>query len=402
MALNGQRPRTPSADNAPSPSKRPRLDGPPYNGQMMPNGRPGQGMPNSRIMPGGNQARNMLAAQGMQPSLMSPAQLETFSNQPQHIQDKSLQIFQQNQGGGMPQQHMAGQGSPMIPAGMDASQMELYGATRGVQMGQGGQNGNHALQDYQMQLMLLEQQNKKRLMMARQEQDNQTMRPEGQPGMPGQPGGYPQGMSPQASRSGPSPNPADQMKRGTPKMGQIGLPGSPMPDGSMGQGRNSPGSMGFAMQGGDVFQAGALGVGGNPQMMRPPPSSHPNFPNGAQFAQQQHLDALRQQQQQNGGRMPNPGAWSQGPPGPGAMMSQPGQGQPPAQMGTPRQQNQNTMGPPTQAPPAPTAADGPRPRSPAQLTNPPTPSQTAKPKPQSKKDSKAAPHKVSSLLAYLT
>jgi len=33
-------------------------------------------------------------------------------------------------------------------------------------------NGNHALQDYQMQLMLLEQQNKKRLMMARQEQDN--------------------------------------------------------------------------------------------------------------------------------------------------------------------------------------------------------------------------------------
>jgi hypothetical protein len=32
--------------------------------------------------------------------------------------------------------------------------------------------GNHALQDYQMQLMLLEQQNKKRNLMARQEQDN--------------------------------------------------------------------------------------------------------------------------------------------------------------------------------------------------------------------------------------
>ncbi|GAB7323923.1 hypothetical protein MBLNU13_g07346t1 [Cladosporium sp. NU13] len=32
--------------------------------------------------------------------------------------------------------------------------------------------GNHALQDYQMQLMLLEQQNKKRLLMARQEQDS--------------------------------------------------------------------------------------------------------------------------------------------------------------------------------------------------------------------------------------
>jgi hypothetical protein len=37
---------------------------------------------------------------------------------------------------------------------------------------------NHALQDYQMQLMLLEQQNKKRLMMARQEQDvNEYNRP---------------------------------------------------------------------------------------------------------------------------------------------------------------------------------------------------------------------------------
>jgi hypothetical protein len=32
--------------------------------------------------------------------------------------------------------------------------------------------GNHALQDYQMQLMLLEQQNKKRLLLARQEQEN--------------------------------------------------------------------------------------------------------------------------------------------------------------------------------------------------------------------------------------
>lgn len=31
--------------------------------------------------------------------------------------------------------------------------------------------GNHALQDYQMQLMLLEQQNKKRLFMARKEID---------------------------------------------------------------------------------------------------------------------------------------------------------------------------------------------------------------------------------------
>lgn len=39
------------------------------------------------------------------------------------------------------------------------------------------QTGNHALQSYQLQLMMLEQQNKKRLMMARQEQggDNNAM-----------------------------------------------------------------------------------------------------------------------------------------------------------------------------------------------------------------------------------
>jgi hypothetical protein len=37
--------------------------------------------------------------------------------------------------------------------------------------------GNHALQDYQMQLMLLEQQNKKRLLMAQQEQDNISNNP---------------------------------------------------------------------------------------------------------------------------------------------------------------------------------------------------------------------------------
>jgi len=36
-------------------------------------------------------------------------------------------------------------------------------------------SGNHALQDYQMHLMLLEQQNKKRLMMVRQGQDNMTL-----------------------------------------------------------------------------------------------------------------------------------------------------------------------------------------------------------------------------------
>lgn len=46
--------------------------------------------------------------------------------------------------------------------------------------------GTHALQDYQMQLMLLEQQNKKRVMLARQEQDSMTGGPPPLPAM--QPG----------------------------------------------------------------------------------------------------------------------------------------------------------------------------------------------------------------------
>lgn len=65
--------------------------------------------------------------------------------------------------------------------------------------------GNHALQDYQMQLMLLEQQNKKRLLMARQEQDSQLSHD----GIPaGATGQSAPNMPPQGSRTGePSPNP---------------------------------------------------------------------------------------------------------------------------------------------------------------------------------------------------
>jgi len=43
------------------------------------------------------------------------------------------------------------------------------GDMAGGNLGGGNTGENHQLQDYQMQLMLLEQQNKKRLMMARRE-----------------------------------------------------------------------------------------------------------------------------------------------------------------------------------------------------------------------------------------
>ncbi len=230
--------------------------------------------------------------------------------------------------------------------------------------------GNHALQDYQMQLMLLEQQNKKRLLMARQEQDNMSG-PHQQP-----PGGGPAfgtGMSP--SRAVPSPNPADPRNRGTPKLGQQG-PGSPMPEGAMQQQRGSPApNMGF--------DPGLAPPGMPPQfyqqvpqnpMMRPP-SSHPNANFNNQQLTPQQIDAMRNQAQ-----MQQNGVWRGGPPQPGMM---------------PNQQMSGPMGPNAQQrtmPPPPAPAEQPRPEpSPSQSNQaPPTPQQGNKAGPKKKptKDNK--------------
>jgi hypothetical protein len=63
-------------------------------------------------------------------------------------------------------------------------------------------SGNHALQDYQMQLMLLEQQNKKRLLMARREQDSMLSRPDVLPVTNGKSA---PNIPPQSSRAGVPP-----------------------------------------------------------------------------------------------------------------------------------------------------------------------------------------------------
>jgi hypothetical protein len=245
-----------------------------------------------------------------------------------------------------------------------------------------GQGGNHALQDYQMQLMLLEQQNKKRLMMARQEQDNIT-RTDGGPPMPGQPGMQPPVMSP-GSRAGASPNPNEQMKRGTPQLGANGMPASPPTADGLPQARGSPAGMNFS--GGipqefnnQVFMKnmGDGMVGPGAPGMRPPTSMNPGM----------NMDATARQQ---GGRMPG-GNWQGNPQGQ-QMMQQPPQPQPQA-MGTP-QQRAGEMPPPS----APPAGGGPsqrnQPPSPSPGQAPPTPSQTNKANPKSKKD-KNEPKKAS-------
>tara|TARA_R110002003_G_scaffold112_18_gene9722 strand:+ start:27900 stop:29153 length:1254 start_codon:yes stop_codon:yes gene_type:complete len=312
-------------------------------------------------------------------------QFGEFAQPGQNAQQKTIEVYAQslaqqhrvamNNNTASPQGMNSGvQGSPMAQSGLDG-QHDMFagnGPRPGMPAAAPGapQQGNHALQDYQMQLMLLEQQNKKRLLMARQEQDNMTG-PQHQGGVGAQ--GFPAAMSPQGNRPGPSPNPADQMKRGTPKLGQ--MPGSPLPEGTMQPQRGSPAPN---MQ----FDPNLAPPGMPPQfypqmphqspMMRPP-SSHPgaNF-NGQQLTPQQ-VEAMRN------GQMQQNGAWRGGPQQPGMM---PGQ-----QMNGPMGNNpQQRQMPP---PPAP-ATDQPRPEpSPSQSNQaPPTPSQSSKAGPGKKKGTK--------------
>ena len=389
MDMNGQRPRTPSAgDHAPSPNKRQRMDGVPFNGapHMIPNGRGPPGMLGQ--MAGGEAALNanhLLMTSGINPGNLSDSQFASFQQQNPAVQQKSIQVYAQNLAKNQRQQSMSNaggmsdQGSPLIPPGMEMGGVggpEYYGGGNpgamqmrgGVPPGAptGGAGGNHALQDYQMQLMLLEQQNKKRLLMARQEQDTiGSGRPDGPGGMPGAPGFAP-GMSPSGSRGGPSPGPSDQARRGTPKLQQnAGLPGSPMaPDGSM---RGSPAAMPFNPMQPEMYSH--INGGG----MRPPPSSHPQFNNGQNYTQEQLMAISKS----NGGRMN--GNWQHGPPGQAPMIQAP-QPQQGVQMGTPQQRNE--MPPPQAVPSA--AANG-RPASP---TAPPTPQTTTKANPKGKKEAR--------------
>jgi len=401
MDMGGQRPQSPGGgDNAPSP-KRQRLDGQQaFNGQMVPGGR-GQGMPGQPIgnMPAAAAPNGqMLLQNGINPAELPHGQMSAFQASTPNVQQKSLEVYAQslvnNQRAALSNHNLekgmnqtgVPQGSPMGQQGVDGS-VDFNFPPGGRMPGAPGQSqGNHALQDYQMQLMLLEPQNKKRLLMARQEQNNITAHPghHGPPGSApvGQPGFGAPAMSPQNSRAGPSPNPNEQMKRGTPKMSQPGLPGSPMPDG-MGQTRGSPvpnfdPSQGMPPQ----YYASMAAANG---MMRPP-SSHPTFMPNMQNMTPQQMEAFARQ---NGGRMPNGAPWPQGPP----QMMQPNPGQQPVQMGTP-QQRHNNMPPP----PAPAAGEAGRtnPSSPSQqAAAPPTPSQAPKSAPKGKKEANKETRKVS-------
>ncbi|KAL8390178.1 hypothetical protein RB595_009332 [Gaeumannomyces hyphopodioides] len=383
MDGNRQRPGSPnSTDNAPSPSKRARLDAGPFNPNqpgMLPNGRPaGQGMPGQQVGHGPQQMQQMLLANGV---------------------DTNGTTLQQHHGNQMPNKSMPnaggpqGQGSPMVPGGPDSTAINAYynagdmtggsGMRPGAPGGAGG--SNHALQDYQMQLMLLEQQNKKRLLMARQEQDGSGTgmpRPDGPgigPGGPGGPGGPPgapnaqpfQGASPQGARPG--------MNEMNGNMVAVQMNGMARPPSS------HPGQAPFNAM--------------NPAQQQMMVAARQQLA-AQQQAQQQAQQAQQQQQpqQQPGGPGGPPMQWQGGPNGnpmPGGPQGGPQQGGPQGQHvhGTPQQR--------AAMPPPPTAAANSNANQRNQTASPqvstaapPTPQQGNKPGPK-KKDSKAKDKKKS-------
>jgi len=443
--MNGQqaRPQSPAGSQAaPSPgTKRRNLGGGDYQevgptNRVMPTGAPGTAQ--------ASQAHQILLANGIDPNRLTPQQFAAFQVQNPGAQQRSIALYahslaqhahqqrtvlQQGMPKGIPhvQGNPAGNnGSPMIPHNSEGAPMniipEFYGAGKSIGQGQG--TGNHALQDYQMQLMILEQQNKKRLLIARQEQDSLQGRAEQ--------GQNFAGMSPQGVRAAPSPGPqGGDMKRGTPKMNPQAGPGSPLPDGQM-SGQQQRGSPATSMPGFngqvplDAFynqnkMNEMLGNANgttmpNGAMMRPP-GPHNNF-NGqmnAQQLQEQVMNNPNLRQQPGRGQPVGSNVWPQQAGMQNAhqaLMQAQAQQQANAQQQAQQAQNAATPGQPrpnvshTNMPPpsAPTALAGGRaPSSPSVGSQqPPTPTQASKAAPKRKGEAKERKVRVEFFSIFLS
>ena len=278
-------------------------------------------------------------------------------------------------------------GSPMLAHGGDfqlAPELMNNGHFgRNIQGNSQNQQGG-ALADYQMQLMLLEQQNKKRLLMARQEQEMGTgaMQPVPHAMMPQPP--FPPGMSsPRGSRNGNSPSP-NEMRRGTPNMAQA----SPRPDGSMPVTRGSPapGNMDPSQMPPNMPPHLLSQMNRMPEGMMVPGAVRPSGANGFNGAagpitQQQQMEMLGRGR---GAPQASPGNWAhQGPQVPGQNAAQMPQQQ---QQQNETQQKPNM--PPPSAPPSGQNNGRTNPSSPSQQAAPPTPSQNKNSNQKAKKDAK--------------
>jgi hypothetical protein len=162
--------------------------------------------------------------------------------------------------------------------------------------------GSHSLADYQNQLMVLEQQNKKRLQHARQETTNGRDEPGPGPPFPQggalQPGGTPLGtsMSPSNSRTGPSPRISNmdlqsQQRKPSQKTGSGAA--SPEPEGQIRgpspafagpQGGMTPELAQMAQMGGQPYpHAGLMAQNGQQLQYRQGIPGMPSFPQGQQI-----------------------------------------------------------------------------------------------------------------------
>ncbi|KKO98717.1 hypothetical protein THAR02_09177 [Trichoderma harzianum] len=198
---------------------------------------------NSRIHDSSeNEVLKMLAANGINPAQLSPQQMQIFTDMPPAARQKTIAIYsrniQQHYGNQMGNKQIPGvggpqnQSSPIIPQGPDGNTLNAF---YNPEMNPGAQaaaaDSNHALQDYNRRLMQLDQENKKRIMMARQEQSEiGRISRDGQPSTPAGPNGQPSpDISPMAAKSGASPNFKDQIRHIISRMDSLGFP-SPNPD----------------------------------------------------------------------------------------------------------------------------------------------------------------------------
>lgn len=377
MDMSGQgRAQSPgSSDNARSP-KRQRVDGP-FGGQGMgPGGRPASMAPQVNGL-----GPNAMMQNGLDPNSFPNAQ---FNGMPggnfARLNAGNINQLQMNEaamakmGGMQPRGPMMGptEGFDM-PMGMAGNANGAAALQRGINAPNPNQQGG-ALADYQMQLMLLEQQNKKRLLMARQEQEGlaQTsgMPSAGTQAMMGQ-NMFAPGMSPRGSRNGHSPGANDQMRRGTPGGGQA----SPRPDGSVPATRGSPAPGFESGQMPPNYQHMAQMKSMNDSMMNAPNGPMmrpPGFNVNGQVNPAMHeMMRMRAGMSGQGGPMAGPG--------------QPGQGNASGPV-----QNDSSQRNPMPPPQAPNNANNGRtqPSSPQQNPAPPTPGQGPKGNAKQKKETK--------------
>ncbi|KTW26016.1 hypothetical protein T552_03286 [Pneumocystis carinii B80] len=184
------------------------------------------------------QAKQMLLNSGINPVGLTQQQFTAFQSQTPSMQQRQLQKYtqgfsnQQQRVLNIPKGQISNQCLPSSIMTGDGNEMgpnDFYGNILPSQQNCPTNPNNHTLEDYQMQLMFLEQQNKKRLMMTHQDQER----------LQSQDSSTFQILSPQGVRNALSPkNNHNDTKRGISKVAHQNSPNSPT-DGPLSQQNNT-------------------------------------------------------------------------------------------------------------------------------------------------------------------